>query len=116
MNKKVSGKPAAVQLDTGEPLGPRNLARQLTVYLSPASIRNMMSDLEHLGLIYAPHVSTGRLPTEQGLRYFVDGFLKIGDLTKSERSSIEAQVRAAGKDKTVDAMLTKASQMLSGLT
>ena len=103
-------------LATGEPLGSRNLARQLTVPLSPASIRNVMSDLEHLGLIYAPHVSAGRLPTEQGLRYFVDGFLEIGDLTQSERSSIEAQVRAAGQDTTVDAMLTEASQMLSGLT
>ncbi|NKB51896.1 MAG: heat-inducible transcription repressor HrcA [Rhizobiaceae bacterium] len=103
-------------LATGEPLGSRNLARQLALPLSPASIRNVMSDLEHLGLIYAPHISAGRLPTEQGLRYFVDGFLEIGDLTSSERSSIEAQVRAAGQDKTVDAMLTEASQMLSGLT
>ena len=103
-------------LATGEPLGSRNLARQLALPLSPASIRNVMSDLEHLGLIYAPHVSAGRLPTEQGLRYFVDGFLEFGDLSSSERSSIEAQVRAAGQDKTVDAMLTEASQMLSGLT
>lgn len=103
-------------LDTGEPLGSRNLARQLAVSLSPASIRNVMSDLEHLGLIYAPHVSAGRLPTELGLRYFVDGFLEIGDLTSSERSSIEAQVAAAGKNTTVDAMLTEASQLLSGLT
>lgn len=102
-------------LETGEPLGSRNLARQLAVSLSPASIRNVMSDLEHLGLIYAPHVSAGRLPTEIGLRYFVDGFLEIGDLSSAERSSIEAQVKAAGANKTVDAMLTEASQMLSGL-
>ena len=103
-------------LETGEPLGSRNLARKLAISLSPASIRNVMSDLEHLGLIYAPHVSAGRLPTEVGLRYFVDGFLEIGDLTKAERSSIEAQVKAAGTNKTVDAMLTEASQLLSGLT
>ena len=103
-------------LETGDPLGSRNLARQLAVSLSPASIRNVMSDLEHLGLIYAPHVSAGRMPTEIGLRYFVDGFLEFGDLTKAERSSMEAQVKAAGRDKTVDAMLTEASQMLSGLT
>lgn len=103
-------------LETGEPLGSRSLARQLAVSLSPASIRNVMSDLEHLGLIYAPHVSAGRLPTEIGLRYFVDGFLEIGDLTKDERSSIEAQVKAAGNDRTIDSMLTEASQMLSGLT
>lgn len=103
-------------LETGEPLGSRNLARQLVVSLSPASIRNVMSDLEHLGLIYAPHISAGRMPTEMGLRYFVDGFLEIGDLTTAERNSIEAQVKAAGREKTVDAMLTEASQMLSGLT
>ena len=102
-------------LETGDPLGSRSLARQLAVSLSPASIRNVMSDLEHLGLIYAPHVSAGRLPTEIGLRYFVDGFLEIGDLTSAERSSIEAQVKTAGNNKTIDAMLTEASQMLSGL-
>ncbi len=103
-------------LETGEPLGSRNLARQLAIPLSPASIRNVMSDLEHLGLIYAPHISAGRLPTEIGLRYFVDGFLEIGDLTRDERSNIEAQVKAASLDKTVDSMLAEASQLLSGLT
>ncbi|MEE9313945.1 MAG: heat-inducible transcriptional repressor HrcA [Rhizobiaceae bacterium] len=101
-------------LETGEPVGSRNLARQLEVSLSPASIRNVMSDLEHLGLIFAPHVSAGRLPTEIGLRYFVDGFLEFGDLTKDERANIETQVKAA--DKTVDSVLTEASKMLSGLT
>ena len=103
-------------LDRGEPLGSRNLARQLSVSLSPASVRNVMSDLEHLGLIYAPHVSAGRLPTELGLRYFVDGFMEIGDLSAEERAGIEAQVKAAAVNKTVDSMLTEASQLLSGLT
>lgn len=103
-------------LETGEPLGSRNLARRLSVALSPASVRNVMSDLEHLGLIYAPHISAGRLPTEQGLRYFVDGFLEIGDLSREERTSIEAQVKAASNGSTVDNLLTEASQMLSGLT
>ena len=103
-------------LDRGEPLGSRNLARQLSVSLSPATIRNVMSDLEHLGLIYAPHVSAGRLPTEVGLRYFVDGFMEIGDLTKNERANIETQVKAATVNKTVDSMLAEASQLLSGLT
>ena len=89
-------------LETGEPMGSRNLARQLEISLSPASIRNVMSDLEHLGLIYAPHISAGRLPTEVGLRYFVDGFLEIGDLSKVERANIESQVKAAAVEKTVD--------------
>jgi len=103
-------------LETGEPLGSRNLSRQLSMALSPASIRNVMSDLEHLGLIYAPHVSAGRLPTEQGLRYFVDGFMEIGNLTSEERSGIDAKVKDAAKGETVDSMLTQASQLLSGLT
>ena len=68
-------------LATGDPVGSRNLARHLPMTLSPASIRNVMSDLEHLGYIYAPHTSAGRLPTEAGLRLFVDGLLEIGDLT-----------------------------------
>ncbi len=103
-------------LDCGEPLGSYNLARQLSVTLSPASVRNVMANLENRGLIYAPHVSSGRLPTELGLRYFVDDFLEIGDLTKEERHSIESQVTAASMKKTIDAVLTEASQMLSGLT
>src|SRR5262245_63346608 len=60
-------------LATGEPVGSRNLARHLPMTLSPASIRNVMSDLEHLGYIFAPHTSAGRLPTEVGLRLFIDG-------------------------------------------
>jgi heat-inducible transcriptional repressor len=67
-------------LATGEPVGSRNISRQLPMTLSPASVRNVMADLEALGLIYAPHTSAGRLPTESGLRLFVDGLLEIGDL------------------------------------
>ena len=59
-------------LETGEPVGSRNLSRELPIALSPASVRNVMADLEHLGLIASPHTSAGRLPTEQGLRLFVD--------------------------------------------
>jgi len=103
-------------LNNGEPMGSRSLARQLSVSLSPATIRNVMSDLEHLGLIYAPHVSAGRLPTEIGLRYFVDGFMEIGNLTRDERAGIEAQVKAGPASRTIDTMLTEASQLLSGLT
>src|ERR1044071_6214866 len=78
-------------LSTGEPLGSRNLARILPMTLSPASVRNVMSDLEHLGLIYAPHTSAGRLPTEIGLRMFVDGLMQVGDLPDAERRQIAAQ-------------------------
>jgi heat-inducible transcriptional repressor len=103
-------------LTTGEPVGSRNLSRILPISLSPASVRNVMSDLEQLGLIYAPHTSAGRLPTELGLRFFVDALMQIGDLTEGDRRSIEAQVAGAGTNKSVEAVLTEASQMLSGLT
>lgn len=104
-------------LGTGEPLGSRNLSRLIPMSLSPASIRNVMSDLEALGLIYAPHTSAGRLPTEQGLRFFVDAMLQVGDLTADEQRSIEQQVSgmAAGA-RTVEDVLAQATQMLSGLS
>jgi heat-inducible transcriptional repressor len=103
-------------LATGEPVGSRNLARILPISLSPASVRNVMSDLEQLGLIYAPHTSAGRLPTELGLRFFVDALMQVGDLTEADRRSIEAQVAAAGSGKSLESVLSDASQMLSGLT
>src|SRR5690606_37335183 len=103
-------------LRDGEPLGSRNLSRLLPQSLSPATIRNVMSDLEQLGLIYAPHVSAGRLPTQQGLRFFVDAFMEIGDLPDEERRSIETQLKASGAGQTLEHMLTEASQMLSGMS
>ena len=83
-------------LATGEPVGSRNISRLIAVPLSPASVRNVMSDLEQLGLIYAPHTSAGRLPTELGLRFFVDALMQIGDLTEPERQSIQSQLASVG--------------------
>ena len=103
-------------LATGEPVGSRNLSRIIPMTLSPASVRNVMSDLEQLGLIYAPHTSAGRLPTELGLRFFVDALMQIGDLSEDDRRSIEAQVAASGKGKSLEGVLTEASALLSGLT
>ena len=102
-------------LATGEPVGSRNLARHLPMTLSPASIRNVMSDLERLGLIYAPHTSAGRLPTESGLRLFVDGLLEVGDLTEDERRVIEAQI-GVQREKALEQVLTEAGEMISGLS
>ena len=101
-------------LETGEPVGSRILSRQLPISLSAASIRNVMSDLESLGLIFSPHTSAGRLPTEAGLRMFVDGLLEIGDLSDEERKTIERQV--AGSHKNVEDVLDEASKLLSGLS
>jgi heat-inducible transcriptional repressor len=101
-------------LATGEPIGSRNISRIIPMTLSPASVRNVMQDLEQLGLVYAPHTSAGRLPTETGLRFFVDALMQVGDLSADDRHKIEGQVAAAGK--SVDNVLTEASQLLSGLT
>lgn len=100
-------------LSTGEPVGSRNVSRHLPMTLSPASVRNVMADLEALGLIYAPHTSAGRLPTEGGLRMFVDGLLEIGDLAHDERAHIEAQITG---QLTMNELLSEASEMLSGLS
>src|SRR6267378_3288612 len=103
-------------LATGEPVGSRNISRLITVPLSPASVRNVMSDLEQLGLIYAPHTSAGRLPTELGLRFFVDALMQVGDLTEPERQSIQTQLASVGRAQSVEAALGEALTRLSGLT
>jgi heat-inducible transcriptional repressor len=102
-------------LATGEPVGSRNLSRALPIALSPASIRNVMSDLEHLGLIVSPHTSAGRMPTQLGLRMFVDGLLEVGDISTDERRHIERQI-AFRRETSVDQLLAEASEMISGLS
>jgi len=103
-------------LETGQPVGSRNLSRQLPMTLSPASVRNVMSDLEALGLVYAPHTSAGRMPTQSGLRLFVDGLLEVGDLTGDERSAIERQIANDAASRSVEDVLTEAGDMISGLS
>jgi heat-inducible transcriptional repressor len=103
-------------LATGEPVGSRNISRLIAVPLSPASVRNVMADLEQLGLIYAPHTSAGRLPTERGLRFFVDALMQVGDLTEAERQSIQSQLVSVGRAQSVEAALGEALTRLSGLT
>lgn len=101
-------------LASGEPVGSRTLSQKLPINLSPASIRNVMADLEHMGLLYAPHTSAGRVPTERGLRLFVDGMLEIGDLAPAERSTIEHRLSGTGRG--IEDVLTQATAMLSGLS
>ena len=104
-------------LQTGDPVGSRNISKVLPISLSPASVRNVMSDLEQLGLIYAPHTSAGRMPTEMGLRFFVDAMMEFGDLSNDERHRIEHQMSGSHQPEAgVETLLTKASQMLSGLS
>ena len=103
-------------LEAGEPLGSRNLSKLLPTSLSPASVRNVMSDLEQLGLIYSPHISAGRLPTEQGLRFFVDAFMDSGDTSEDERLLIEKQLQDDISNQATDALLAGASTMLSHIS
>lgn len=103
-------------LETGEPMGSRNISKILPVSLSAATVRNVMQDLEDLGLVYAPHVSAGRLPTEQGLRLFVDSILEIGDVGAEDRNAIETQIRAAGSGRNFDEALAQATSLLSGVS
>ncbi len=99
-------------LETGEPVGSRTVSRG-GLQLSPASIRNTMQDLTHLGLLAAPHTSAGRLPTHAGLRLFVDGLMEVGDVGEDERRLIES--RLAGRGRGFQEALDEASNLLSGL-
>ncbi len=101
-------------VETGDPVGSRTISRRLGVQLSPATIRNVMADLEEAGLLYAPQTSAGRLPTQAGLRMFIDGLLEIGNLTEDERRSIDGQCAASGRSMTD--VMEQASATLSGLT
>ncbi len=103
-------------LASGEPVGSRQLSRLLPMTLSPASVRNVMQDLEELGLVYAPHISAGRLPTEIGLRFFVDSLLQIGDVEQDERARIDARVVAASREQNFEGVLAETTSLLSGLT
>jgi heat-inducible transcriptional repressor len=99
-------------LETGEPVGSRTVSKT-GIHLSPASIRNTMQDLSALGLLSAPHTSSGRMPTHQGLRLFVDGLLEVGDVAEDAKREIEA--RLTGHGQSFDAALREASNLLSGL-
>lgn len=99
-------------LSTGEPVGSRTLSNDRSVEVSAATIRNIMSDLTDAGLLHAPHISAGRLPTELGLRLFVDGLMQVGELTNEERRAIETET--AGSD--IEALLESAATRMSGLT
>ncbi|MDB5621570.1 MAG: hrcA [Devosia sp.] len=103
-------------LDTGMPVGSRDLSRMLQLGLSPASVRNVMADLEELGLIAAPHVSAGRAPTQEGLRFFVDAMLEVGAVDERERIHIAQHIAETAEGGKVEDLLAEASQLLSGLS
>lgn len=100
-------------LNNGQPVGSKALAQHGGVDLSPASIRSVLSDLEQLGLLAAPHTSAGRMPTESGLRLFVDGIMQVAEPTREERVAIEQQLAEPGP---IEAALEKTSSILSDIS
>lgn len=100
-------------LSTGDPVGSRTLSHDSDIGVSAATVRNVMADLTDMGLLHAPHISAGRLPTDLGLRLFVDGLMQVGDLTQEERRAIENEAAPAN---SADNLLEVAAARLSGLT
>ena len=101
-------------LENGEPMGSRTLTRTLTEKVSAATVRNVMQDLEYLGLLDSPHISAGRIPTQMGLRMFVDGLLEIGEMNVVDREKLNATVADTAQE--VDGMLDQIGSALSGIT
>jgi len=101
-------------LITGEPVGSETLSKKLGMKISASSIRSIMADLQKEGLLRAPHISSGRLPTDKGMRYFVDGLLEFGRLSKNERETINNQCQSKGI--SFEDVLEEASKTLSGLS
>ena len=101
-------------IETGNPIGSKTLSKKLSPSLASATIRNVMSNLEGLNLLKSPHISAGRLPTETGLKLFIDGLLQVGDISSDEKSSIEAL--SVGTGKSLKDILSETSNALSGLS
>jgi heat-inducible transcriptional repressor len=115
-SREIFRKLVDAYIETGIPVGSRTIAKSLPVSLSPASVRNVMADLEDSGLIFAPHTSAGRIPTETGLRLFVDAFLETGPLASSERSKIDAHMANVDRDQSIESVLSDTTNLLSGLS
>jgi len=101
-------------METGGPVGSRILTQAMSEKVSPATIRNVMQDLEFMGLLDSPHVSAGRIPTELGLRMFVDSLLEVDDLTKDDRAKIDLSL--ATNEPDMGSMMDRIGSALSGIT
>lgn len=106
-------------LETGMPVGSRTLSKRLNLSLSPATIRNIMADLEDIGVLYAPHSSSGRIPTHQGLKLFVNGLLEVSDLNEKDFKDISASLNVQDKEynlEDVSKLLSKLSKCIGFVT
>jgi heat-inducible transcriptional repressor len=101
-------------MKSGAPVGSRTISKALDLNLSPATIRNVMADLEAEGLLHAPHISAGRVPTHQGLRLYIDGLMQVGEISQTDRDHIESQCSAEGD--SINQVMARASSMISGLS
>ncbi len=101
-------------LQSGDPVGSRTLTREMSEKVSAATIRNVMQDLEYLGLLDSPHVSAGRIPTEAGLRLFVDGLMEVSNPSAEDQDAIESEL--SSNDSTVSTILDRVGSALSGVT
>ncbi len=111
---EVFKKVVETYLETGDPVGSRTLSRSLTENISAATIRNVLQDLEILGLLGSTHISSGRMPTQNGLRLFVDGFLEVGDMNGKEKTFIENSIN--NEDILISKSFDRVGSLLSGLT
>lgn len=115
-SREVFRRVVEAYLDSGQPVGSRTLTRTMSEQVSAATIRNVMQDLEEMGLLGHPHVSAGRVPTQAGLRLFVDGLLEVGPMTGEDRERLESTVTAPARAGDVTSALDRVGAALSGLT
>ena len=101
-------------LETGSPSGSETVLKKTGLDISSASVRNILSNLQKEGLLFSPHTSAGRVPTEKGMRFFVDGLLEFGRISKSEKENIEQL--SSSKSKSYHEVLDEASRAISGLS
>lgn len=113
-SREVFRRVVEAYLETGDPMGSRRLTRELNEKVSAATVRNVMQDLEYLGLLASPHSSAGRFPTESGLRLFVDGMMEVGDPSSQDREAIESELQST--DESVVTLLDRVGSALSGVT
>ena len=113
-SKKILKSVIETYLETGEPAGSETILKKIGIDLSSSSIRSILANLQKEGLLYAPHISAGRLPTDKGMRFFVDGLLEFGRLSKNEQESIKNQCQSRGS--SFQEVLDEASKVISGLS
>ncbi|MDE0524036.1 MAG: heat-inducible transcriptional repressor HrcA [Boseongicola sp.] len=113
-SREVFRRVVEAYLETGDPVGSRRLTRELNEKVSAATVRNVMQDLEFLGLLASPHSSAGRFPTESGLRLFVDGMMEVSDPSSQDREAIESELQST--DESVVTLLDRVGSALSGVT